>query len=292
MNWREMPPLPALRAFAAFAENGNVTDAGAALNVSHAAISQQLRALERVMGVALLDRSGRTLELTPEGRRLADALQLGFGTIHSTVQDLTGATAARPLYLSVTPTLAANWLMPRLADFRAAHPTIDITLDPTPEVVALEPGGIDIALRYGVGPWPGLDAEMFLFSPIVLVAAPGLLEGRTLKDPSDLAALPWLEELGTSEGSNWLRRQGVVGGITGGSVTLPGNLVLDGARDGQGIAVSVRAFVEADVAAGRLKILHQEEAGAGYQIVTRPGVLRPPAKAFVQWLRRQKDASD
>ena len=74
MDWRDLPPLSALRAFAAFAETGKVVAAGNALGVSHAAISQQLRGLEDHLGLSLLDRSGRSLRLTPEGQVLADAL--------------------------------------------------------------------------------------------------------------------------------------------------------------------------------------------------------------------------
>lgn len=283
-----MPPLAALRAFAAFVQSGGVAGAGEALNVSHAAISQQLRALERHMGVALLDRSGRALALTDEGERLAQALTLGFGAIWGAVQELTGADAARPLHISATPTFAAHWLMPRLPDFRLSHPGIDLMLDPSPALVELGPGGIDIALRYGRGGWPGLRSQRLVDSPMVVVAAPSLLRGRAIAEPADLADLPWLEELGTSEATRWLRRHGVTQGIVGDRVQVPGNLMLDGARDGQGVAVSVRLFVEADVAAGRLKILFEEPGGAGYHIVTRAGVLRPAARAFIGWLRRQR----
>lgn len=90
MDWKVMPPMASLRAFSAFAETGNLVQAGQALNVSHAAISQQLRALEAHLGVALVDRSGRSLALTAEGARLARALALGFGAIQGAVQELTG----------------------------------------------------------------------------------------------------------------------------------------------------------------------------------------------------------
>ncbi len=265
-----------------------MVDAGAALNVSHAAISQQLRRLEKHLGVALLDRSGRALVMTEQGQRLSEALTLGFGSISAVLQELTGADAARPLHISTTPTFAANWLMPRLQDFRLANPAINLMVDPSPGLVQLHPGGIDVALRYGTGDWPGLHAAQLVAAPMVVVAAPELLAGRQIVDPSDLTELPWLEELGTSEATRWLQRQGVVRDIVGNTMQVPGNLMLDGARNGQGVAVSVRLFVEADVAAGRLQILFEEPNDAGYHIVTRPGVLRPAAKALVQWLRRQK----
>ncbi|QBF30330.1 LysR family transcriptional regulator [Thalassococcus sp. S3] len=290
MSWLDLPPLAALRAFAAFAETGNVVDAGASLNVSHAAISQQLRALERHMDVPLLDRSGRTLRLTPDGQHLADALALGFGAIRTAVQEIAQSGAARALHISATPSFATFWLMPILQDFRAAHPRIDLRIDPSPQLVTLRPGGIDVALRYGDGNWPGLSSEMLVRSPMIVVAAPSLLAGRTIRRPIDLADLPWLEELGTTEANNWLRSHGVAQGMVGGTVQLPGNLLLASARDGHGVAVTVRCFVEPDLQAGRLVALFEEDPDKGYHIVTLPGVLRPELRQFIAWLRRQKRA--
>jgi LysR family glycine cleavage system transcriptional activator len=291
MNWRDMPPLSALRAFAAFAETGNLQQAGEQLNVSHAAISQQLRHLETHMGVPLLDRSGRSLRLTSEGEQLAQALALGFGAIRSAVQDLTSRGAGQPLHVTCTPMFATHWLMPRLAGFRQAYPDVDLVIDPTGEVVRLAPGGIDIALRYGTGTWPGLEAEMLLASPMVVVAAPGLLDKRAVTTPEDLLDLPWLEEIGTNEASVWLRSRGVQDGVKAGRVVLPGNLLMEALRAGQGVAVSVREFVALDVAAGRLTELFCEEKGRGYHIVHRPGLLRPGARHFVNWLRRERDST-
>ena len=131
MDWRSLPSLSALRAFAALAETGSFTRAGAALNVSHAAISQQVRALEERLGVALLPRDGRRGVLTPAGERLAAALEAGFGGIARAVDELTGADADRPLHVSTTPAFAANWLMPRLASFRHEHPEVELMLNPT-----------------------------------------------------------------------------------------------------------------------------------------------------------------
>lgn len=287
MDWQALPPLTALRAFAALAETGGTVAAGARLNVSHAAVSQQVKQLEAHLGVALVDRTGRQLRLTAEGRDLADALSLGFGAIARAVETLTGADADRPLQISTTPSFAAHWLMPCLSAFRQAHPQINLMIDPTPRMVTLEPGGIDIALRYGTGQWPGLEAELLFRSPIVAVAAPQLVEGKRIDYPADLADLPWLQEFGTNEASDWLRRRGVVKERAAGLVQVPGNLLLDGLRNGQGVAVTVREWVRQDITAGRLRLLFEDAEDSGYYIVTRPGVLRLPAKAFVTWLRRE-----
>lgn len=287
MNWLSLPPLTALRAFAALAETGSTSAAGAALNVSHAAISQQIKTLEGHMGLTLVERNGRNLGLTPEGRQLAEALSAGFGGIARTIDALTGADAGRALQISTTPSFAAHWLMPRLAAFRQAHPGTDIMIDPTPQMVTLEPGGIDIAIRHGNGDWPGLDAHLLFKSPIVAVAAPGLVQGKEISDPADLVGLPWLQEYGTNESSDWLRSQGVTADRAGGLTQVPGNLLLDGLRNGYGVAVTVQEWVRQDIAAGRLLELFREKEGAGYYIVTRKGPLRPRAKAFAAWLRRE-----
>ena len=290
MTIEQLPPLAALRAFAAYVETDQIVAAGAKIGVTHAAISQQLRALEKHLGVALLDRSGRTLQLTVEGQVLADAVTLGFGAISRAVEDITGADAARPVQVSCTAMLASAWLMPRLGGFRQKHPDIDLMLNPSPLMVQLEPGGIDVALRFGRGDWPGLVSEPLIMSPMVVVAAPSLVEGRTIDTPADLTGLPWLEEAGVSEATRWLQRQGLDQTNQRGRVQVPGNLLLDGARDGQGVAVIVRHFVERDIEAGRLVELFEDDRRSGYHIVTREGVLRPSAKAFVSWLRRQSKA--
>jgi|TARA_B110000879_G_scaffold200541_2_gene274631 LysR family glycine cleavage system transcriptional activator len=287
MNWRDLPPLSALRAFAAFAQNGNVVAAGDALGVSHAAISQQLRVLEAHLNVSLLDRKGRALKLTSEGERLASALRGGFALMGEGVAAVTGALDARPLHISVTPTFAASWLMPRLARFRALYPEIDLMIDPTADVVTLSPDGIDLAIRFGRGEWPDLDSTLLWESTMVVVGAPSLVGDTAYADLDALARSPWMEEFGDSESTSWLQKHGVTT-MTGGMLRVPGNLLIDGARDGQGIAVTVRRFVERDIEAGRLRVLHEEQGGGtGYHIVTRRGVLRAPLKAFVTWLKRE-----
>lgn len=280
MDWTALPPVAALRAFAAFAQTGGVQQAGDALNVSHAAISQQLRALESHLGVTLLNRSGRALQLTPDGELLAQAAVAGFRDMAQAVQDITGAETARPLCITTTNSFAANWLMPRLPEYRAAYPGDDIVIEARAELADPEPGGVDLALRYGDGTWPGLDAEKLVSSSVVGVATPEIYDAAQ----KDLRAVTWLQELGSHEGTNWLQTQGL--SPKGGMISLPGNIALDAARAGQGIAITSRIAVEADLAAGRLRCVFEEGQGQGYFIVTRPGVQRPPLKSFVKWLRR------
>jgi LysR family glycine cleavage system transcriptional activator len=285
--WRDVPPLNALRAFTAFAETGAVAKAGAALGVSHAAISQQIRVLEGHLGLSLVSRTARELVLTPQGKALAETALASFGAMAEVCAVLTGAAAGRALQITTTPSFAMGWLMPRLADFRSRHPGIDLVIDPTPELRRLGPDGADVALRYGNGDWPGHEAQLIVQSTIVAVAAPALIAPEKVSSVADLADLPWLQELGTSEATAFLQKYGVERGARYGLTSLPGNLMLEAARAGQGVAVTARAFVEADVAAGRLHVLVEDDEREGYFLVTPQGVLRPPAKAFVLWALRQ-----
>ena len=280
MDRRALPPLAALRALSAFAESGSLAAAGARLNVSHAAVSQQLRALEAHLGLALFDRSGRSLVLTAEGRRLA-------GAIAGAVAQITRADADQPVQITATPAFAASWLMPRLADFRARHPGVSLMIDASPDLRPLGPGGIDIALRYGNGDWPGTVAKLVLATPVVVVAAPALVGRGPITAVADLVDFPWLQELGTTEATRFLQRHGMAHNARRGLTSLPGNLMLDAVRDGQGVAVVARAFIAADIAAGRLRLLFQDDDRRGYFLVTRPGVLRPSVRAFAAWVMGQ-----
>lgn len=291
MEWRNFPPLSQLRAFAAFADAPSLDQAGARIGVTHAAISQQIRALETHLGLALVERGGRKLVLTAEGRRLAEALEAGFGQMAQTIAALTGADQTTALRITTTPTFAAGWLMPRLSDFRAHHPGIDLAIDPVSENREIGREA-DVGLRFGNGHWPGLEARLILRSTIVVVAAPSLVPPDAPTDLAHLAGLPWLQELGTSEATAFLEAQGLARREGAAILSLPGNLMLDAARDGQGVAVIARAFVERDIKAGRLRLLVENDDREGYFLVTRPGPQRSATRAFVAWVLRQAEAGE
>lgn len=287
MNWKSLPSLPALRGFSAYAQTGSLQKAGDKLNVSHAAISQHIRSVEAHLGIKLLDRTGRQAQLTPEGRTLADALAEGFGTIEQAVAKLTGAEQARALVLSTTASFAAGWLMPRLADFRSKHPAIDIVFDAKSDLVDLSKGEADVAVRFGRGTWPGLTVIPLISTRMIAVAAPELLPKGTKIEMSDLAKLPVLQEIGTSENTLWLERHGLSCAGGGGRVALPGGLTLDAARTGQGIAVTPQNWVSGDLDSGKLVKLFEDTSEFGYFAVTKPAPHRPALKAFLNWIKDQ-----
>ncbi len=287
MNWRDMPPLSALRAFEAYATHGSLQRAGDRLSVSHAAVSQQIRNLESHLNVTLLDRSGRQAQLTLEGMALANVLSTSFDAISAQITQMTTKDAERPLIVSTTPSFAANWLVPRLADFRVKHPLINVVIDANPDLSELGSNGSDVAIRFGQGAWPGVEERLLIKTRRVAVAAPSFICDDCPTSPEDLARFPLLQEIGTSESSLWLEKHGVSDAGQGGVTVLPGSLTLDAARMGQGITVTAGIWVQADLDAGRLVKLFEDDEDYGYFVVTRAGVQRASLKAFVKWVTLQ-----
>ena len=291
IDWLSLPPLTALRALAALAETGSTVAAGSRLNVSHAAVSQQVKALEAHIGVPLVRRGARSLELTEEGRLLADSVREGVAGIEAVVQRLKGEEQGRAILVTCTPSLASYFLMPRLAEYQQAHPEVSLMIDPTAQLRDVGPGAADIALRYGNGDWPGLNAELLVRSPIAVLASPDLIPVDLDPTPAELADYPWFQELGTTEASDFLEWQGARLNPTRGLTTLPGNLMVEALRSGRGVGAMARAFAEEDLKAGRLRLLHEDVRKKGYFLLTRPDRLRPAARDFARWLLRQARAA-
>jgi len=290
MSLPGLPPLSQLRAFEAAARHLSFSAAGREMNVTHVAVSQQVRRLEEYLGTALILRNGRRLELTPDGSWLARHLIDSFDGIRAALAQFGATAEQRPLRVTLTPMFAADWLMPRLAEFRAAHPEIELMLNPSPERTDLRRENYDLAIRYGLGDWPGLEVEPFIPSGFVVVAAPGLVDPERIRDPADLARLPWVLQHGTDEFDVWLAAHGVQVEDKHDVTHLPGYMLLSAVHQGQGIALSSRVLVEADLRTGRLVSLFEEEGyggqHAGYYLVRSPGPMRTAAKHFIRWLKR------
>ena len=290
MDWRSIPSLPALRAFEAAARTGSFTRAAAELNVTHAAIAQHVRKLEDHFGQALLERSGRGMAATDAGTQLARALTEGFGTIAQGVAELTRSDGTRPLSVTTTYTLTETWLMPRLPQFWAAHPGIQLAITPSTETVDLRRAGFDFGIRFGLGHWPGLTAELLLNADNVIVAAPSVIGDRRPGNLADFADLTWLSDEVYPEALRWLAAEGVdPGSLTWQHLPL-GSFIVSALRAGGGIAVMPRAIVADDLHHGRLTLVYETAGsgtGPGYYLVSHDGPRHPGAATFRRWLLDQ-----
>jgi LysR family glycine cleavage system transcriptional activator len=286
-DWLHFPSLTALRAFEATARLQGVSAAARALNVTHAAVVQQVRALEHELGCELAFRDGRGLKLTAEGERLAQALGEGFRSIEAALAELRGQDGA-PLKISLTPAFAAQWLVPRLGAFWAEHPEIALTLLPEQRLTDLRRESVDLAIRFGDGRWPGVDSEFLTPAHYVIVAAPSLLAGRSSLSHAEMSAMPWVIEQDWPEVQAWLRGFGLSPDEM--EITLMPNeeLALSAARQGYGLHVEAAALVEQDLAAGHLVALGElADDSLAYYLVTRPGPRRPELRSFIRWLKAQ-----
>ena len=287
MDWSDFPSLNSLKAFTAVAELGSYSRAGTALNVTHAAVSQQIKALEAHLGVPLVARNGRKIALTEEGTAFARELAAGFATIRRGIDAVTGADAIRPVQITTSPAFAVMWLMSRIVDFQQQNPGITLLLNPTSEVVELKPGGIDLAIRYREGRGSDRGVDPILIADMVVVGTPRLIGAQEFTDPQMLVDLPWLQELGTNEVARWLERHGVTLTRPLNVTHMPGNLIMEAVRRGDGITYTARPFVEKELQSGQLVELFSDEAFGTYYIQPRPGILSPQAKAFIMWLKQQ-----
>lgn len=283
-DWRSIPSLTALRAFAATAELRNFSQAARVLNVTHAAVAQQVRALEEALGRPLVQREGRGLSLTADGEQLAQALGEGFGAIQRGVEALRAGEADRPVRITLTATFAAQWLMPRLKDFWERHPDIGLSLHPDSKVVDLHRERMDLAIRYGNGDWPGVEAAYLTSARLVIAGAPSLI-GDRIPTVEEMAGMDWVLSRNWAEQDAYLRQLGLEPSALSSTDISSEELALAAARQGLGLVVESVALIESDVAEGRLRIVHEaSEKLPAYFIVTLPGPKRAAARAFLKWL--------
>jgi LysR family glycine cleavage system transcriptional activator len=282
--WNRLPPLTALRAFQAVAEAQGLSAAARALNVTHAAVAQQVRALETHLGVALVHRAGRGLALTAEGVALARALGEGFATIEAGVEALRGG-ADRPVKITLTPSFATQWLMPRLKEFWTRHPEIALSLHPDARVLDLRRDGMDLGIRYGNGNWPGVEARFLTSARMAVAAAPALMARRKTLSTAEMQAEDWFLTRDWPEQENYLRALGLDPGALSRTEFPDESLSLAAARQGLGIVVESFALLDDDLREGRLVLLHDSrDSLPAYFLVTPPGPQRAQVRAFVKWL--------
>lgn len=302
MERRRLPPLNALRAFEAAARHLNFSRAADELAVTPGAVSQQIQNLEDYVGAALFKRTPKGLLLTDAAQTALPALREAFDRLAEAASLLTAAVDGRRLTVSVAPSFAAKWLVPRLGLFEAAHPQVDVWLSADMEVVDFALGEIDLAIRYGAGRYPGLEVVKLMSETVIPVASPELLEANPIVQPSDLANHILLHD-GSPDAddscpdwSMWLAARQVKG-VDGarGPRFNQSSLVIEAAAGGRGVALAKRALAQADLDSGRLVAPLQDATAVDFAyFVVHPkakGRL-PQVKAFVSWITAQAAAHE
>lgn len=286
-------PLLALRAFAETGRHGSIKRAAQAMGVTPGAVSQQIRQLEDRLGIALFTRMRYGVRLTEAGARVHPGLLMAFEQIAASLQVLEEMTARPGLTISTVPSFAASWLVPRLGGFTAAHPGIDLRVEATSHLVDLRRDRVDIAIRHGLGDYPGLVSEHLMAPALLPVAAPALLASRPpIQEPADCLDWPLLQDSDRADWPLWLKALGVPDDprAARGPCYADDLLLLRAAVAGQGIALLRDVYVADEIASGRLALVLDRPwpTEFAYYAVTLPDAAkRPPVRAFLDWLKEE-----
>lgn len=300
---RRLPPLNALKAFEAAARRLSISLAAKDLGVTPGAVSQQIKTLEDHAGAPLFRREGGAIALTELGERLYPVLRDAFEQLKRAADIVYGPTGRRSLTVSAPPSFAARWLAPRMVRFSAEHPEIEVWVSADMQLADVAGGRADVAVRYGVGGYPGVRSEPLLQAGVIPVCSPALLHGKApLQRPADLARHTLIHvahgrvEEPRPDWAAWLKARGVsdVDPKIGPRYDQTA-LAIEDAANGRGVALAPRAFVAADLASGRLIAPFADgylATDLTYHVLTRRSGVRDEARVFVAWLRREAEAED
>lgn len=292
-----LPPLPAVRAFEAAARLGGFQSAGEELHVSAGAVAHQVRLLENWLGVTLFQRLPRGIVLTPAGRQYANSLRPLLNSLAEVSEAVRRQGDERVVTVTSVPSLVARWLMPRLGRLREQHPEIDMRVLASLHPVDFLHEGVDVAIRLGSGPYPGVEAEVLMEEWFSAVCSPGFRESAPdLREPADLLRYPLLHDEPVALIPNevnwprWLRAFGIAyKGPTRPSFSHT-YLTLEAAANGQGIALGPEPFIAEDLRSGRLVRLFPQRVLGPYRfhlLRLSEAEARPAVKAFCNWIREE-----
>lgn len=286
---RPFLPLNALRAFEASARHLSFTRAAIELNVTQAAVSHQVKALEQQLNVMLFKRLPRGLMLTREGEWLLPAVSRSFDSIALTMEHFREGAFREPLHIGVVGTFATGWLLPRLPGFVNSHPRIDLRLSTHNNRVDIAAEGLDYAVKFGSGAWQGLDATPLFEAPLSPLCTPEL--ARTLSQPADVLAHTLLRSYRADEWPQWLREAGVDHPVfIRNSIMFDSSIgMIEAARQGAGIALAPPAMFTRALARGELVQPFSPGLSTGqYWLVKLQSRQDSPAMlVFSQWLLQQ-----
>jgi DNA-binding transcriptional LysR family regulator len=271
----------ALVVFQAAARHLNFTEAAADLGVTQAAVSRRVRGLEDRLGLALFDRSGRRLALTPAGHELYDAVVAGLSHILDAAEAIRRRHSRRDLRIAANNAMAFFWLQPRLSRYLQAFPDVEVQAvasDRDPDLVS---EGLDLAIRYGDGAWPGLSGARLFAETVFPVCAPSYAT-RFPEDagPCDLLKATLLHMI--PRGPDWITWPGLLqaldvergGEATGGPRFNNFPMLIQAALDGQGVAIGTHRLLDGLLSRGDLvrPVEGAVETGRGYHLVWPAGV--------------------
>jgi len=251
---RRLPSLNALRAFEAAARHESFTRAAEELHVTQGAVSHQVKALERELGLPLFHRERQGLRLTEPGRSYLEVARDAFDRLSLGTERLLQRHRSGVLTVSVSPNFAAKWLVHRLGGFAERYPEIDLRVSATLQHIDFAREDVDLAVRHGEGNWPGMAVTRLTSEALFPVCSPRLLEqGPPLRQPADLRRHSLLHLDDRRDWLKWLQAAGVQGVELGrGPVFNQASLALDAALDSQGVALARTALAARDLIAGRL----------------------------------------
>ncbi|WP_338678530.1 LysR substrate-binding domain-containing protein [Janthinobacterium sp. TB1-E2] len=294
-------PLQALRAFVEVGQRGSIKAAAEALHVTSGAVSQQIRLLEERVGMPLFTRERQGLRLTEAGAMVHPTLLGAFAQIAGASQALEDMGGRQTLTVSTVATFAAAWLVPRLGRFNQRHPQIEVRVEATSALVDLRRDRVDVALRHGLGDYPGLQVTRLMAPVLVPVASPALMAGQPpIATPGDCLRYPLLHDTDRADWPLWLAAHGAPDGSADAARALRGSafeddfLLIRAAEAGQGLALVPQLYAQEEIAAGRLvQVLDLPwPARFAYYLVTRPdAATRPAVQAFMAWIREEAQAA-
>lgn len=286
---RQLPSMNALRAFEAAARHLSFTKAAQELFVTQAAVSHQIKHLEAQLGTPLFRRLNRQLRLTEAGQTLLPPISEALDLMATGVERLHRDQQEGTLSVSTLESIAATWLVPRLANFRAHHPEIDLSLEISDHLVDFDRDNVDMALRYGKGGWANCGGTKLADEDIFPVLAPSLIEkGPPLKRPRDLLKFPLISEDLAETWEHWFAAAGVPNAKVPGGTFLPhSNLVMQAVMAGEGVALGRSFLITPEIKSGRLVRPFDiaVPASNSYYVAYPDGAEKQPKiKAFVDWI--------
>ena len=278
-------PLHVLPGFVAAARARNLSRAAASLHVTVSALSHQMRGLEELLGHRLFDRGPRGLSLTPAGERL-------FGQVAPHLDAISAALAPQParsshaLTVSVMPSVASSWLIPRLPSFTARHPEVELNLESTSDVVDFDREEVDVAVRFGQGGWPELRTHLLFEEWVIPVCSPELLQRFPRAARGDFTGVPLLRDLG-ERWHAWFERFGGVPPARWVAAFDDTDASQRAAMEGMGVALGRLTMARPLLESGRLVALTGNrllDRRAHYLVYPPRSENHPALIAFREWI--------